>query len=99
MAWDGDSVAGALVGKAESDERPTYGWVSLLGVPARSRGRGVGEALMRRAFRIFHERGREGVGLAVTVVEPSAASRLYQRLGMELRPELATWEKELRGGD
>ena len=54
---------------------------------------------MRRAFRIFHERGCEGVGLAVTVVEPSAASRLYQRLGMELRPELATWEKELRGGD
>lgn len=50
------------------------------------------------AFGVFHDRGRVGVGLSVTYSEPNAAARLYQRLGMEFTPEVASWEKELRAG-
>ncbi len=98
VAWDGDAVAGALVGKAESDEDATHGWVSLLGVRPSSRGRGAGSALLQRAFEEFQARGRTGVGLMVTFAEPTAASRLYERLGMRMTPKFVTWEKELRAG-
>ncbi len=98
VAWDGDVVVGALVGRAEIQDHPLHGWISLLAVRPRARGRGVGELLTLNAFGIFHDRGRVGVGLSVTHSEPTAAVRLYQRLGMEFTPEVASWEKELRAG-
>ena len=57
-----------------------------------------GSCLTLNAFGVFHDRGRVGVGLSVTYSEPNAAARLYQRLGMEFTPEVASWEKELRAG-
>lgn len=98
VAWDGDTAVGALVGRAEIEDHPLHGWVSLLAVRPRARGRRVGELLTLHAFGIFHDRGRVGVGLSVTYAEPDAAVRLYRRLGMEFTPEIASWEKELRAG-
>ncbi|HET6909605.1 MAG TPA: GNAT family N-acetyltransferase [Mycobacteriales bacterium] len=53
-------------------------------VDDKARGRGVGEALVLRAFAVARDRGVQHVDLTS---RPSreAANRLYQRLGFELR--------------
>ncbi len=98
VAWDGETAVGALVGRDQFDEYPLHGWISLLAVRPQARGRRVGELLALHAFETFHDRGRVGVGLSVTYGELNAAARLYQRLGMQFTPEIASWEKELRAG-
>ena len=96
--YDGDHVAGALVGRELAETNPCHGWVSLLGVRPSSRGRGVASALLQRAFAEFRARGRTGAGLMVTFDDPTAASRLYERVGMKMTPTLLTWTKVLRAG-
>jgi ribosomal protein S18 acetylase RimI-like enzyme len=48
------------------------------------RGRGVGEALMRRALELARQAGASGVSLT-SRPEREAANRLYQSMGFELR--------------
>ena len=59
------------------------GFVRWLGVRADWRGRGIGLALLSRAFREFHERGeRNASSLHVDTDNPTGATRLYERAGM-----------------
>ena len=60
------------------------------------RGRGLGEALLRQAFRELSARGRTGCDLHVDSDSVTGATRLYERVGMRAHPRFATWEKELR---
>ena len=46
------------------------------------RGKGIGEALMRRALRMAREAGADGVALTSNP-KREAANRLYQRLGFQ----------------
>jgi ribosomal protein S18 acetylase RimI-like enzyme len=59
-------------------------WVEDVVVDERARGKGVGEALLRRALELARERGATTVDLTS---RPSRqpANRLYVRLGFELR--------------
>jgi ribosomal protein S18 acetylase RimI-like enzyme len=61
----------------------TSAFVKDLVVHEAWRRRGLGEALLRRAFRTFEERGADGVDLKVEA-DNTAAIRLYQRVGMRV---------------
>lgn len=60
------------------------GWIGLLGVGPKARGRGVGGALVRRAIDWFEEAGVEEV-LVVTQGRNEAAQRLYRSCGFLTR--------------
>jgi len=98
LAWSGDEVAGYVGANLEADEDPARGYVSLLGVRGAFRGRGLGEALLRRAFLELAARGKRGCDLHVDSESITGATRLYERMGMRAHPRFATWEKELRAG-
>jgi ribosomal protein S18 acetylase RimI-like enzyme len=62
----------------------TEGWVRQLAVRRPERRRGLGLALLRHAFGVFHRRGRPSVGLAVDAVNTAGANRVYERAGMHV---------------
>ena len=74
------------------------GYVRWLGVRSDWRGRGIGLALLLRAFHEFHERGEHSVFLHVDTESPTGATRLYERAGMQKGWTAVIFEKELRAG-
>jgi mycothiol synthase len=97
VARDGDGViVGALLGEPVADEDPAFGHIALFGVRRSARGRGIGEALLRRSFTQFHELGRTGVMLFVDSESTTGATRLYERAGMTGRPRFANWERQIQ---
>jgi mycothiol synthase len=75
---DGEIAAGAI---CEAD-RYGGGWIAVLFTRRPWRGRGVGRALLRDAFRKFHARGETSVGLGVDAENTTGAFQLYERAGM-----------------
>jgi mycothiol synthase len=90
---DGDIAGAALCDWKRNGD---WGWVERLGVRPASRRRGIGEALLRRAFAEFFRRGECAVALQVDAQSPTGATRLYERAGMRVLYEAVVWEKELR---
>jgi len=93
VAWDGDQVAGeslTLVFEAEA-------YVDSLSVGRRWRGRGLGLALLTRAFGLAHERGLRKVRLGVDAQNPTGALALYLKAGMRVERREKVWAKDLRG--
>ena len=80
LAVDGDEVAGAAV----CQNRSGAGYVSELAVRRPWRRRGLGLALLRRAFAEFYRRGVREVALAVDSQNLTGATRLYERAGMRV---------------
>ncbi|MDH4176556.1 MAG: GNAT family N-acetyltransferase [Thermoleophilia bacterium] len=94
VARSRDEVAGAaLVSWKTSGD---WGFVDTIGVRRPWRGRGVGEALLRSAFRELWLRGERRVALGVDAQSPTGATRLYERVGMTVLWRAVVWEKELR---
>jgi mycothiol synthase len=96
VALDGDRIVGALVASPVADEEPEMGYIDLVGVRRDSRGRGIGEALLRRGLCSLHQDGRAGALLIVDSESVTGATRLYQRVGMTARPRFANWDRPLR---
>lgn len=96
LAWDGEEVVGYLGARDESREDASRGYIEVLGVRRAHRRRGIGELLLRHAFRALHARGKRGAELHVDAESLTGATRLYTRVGMTAHPRFATWEKELR---
>lgn len=92
VAWHGDRVAGVVRCDAE---RFGGGFVGALGVRRDWRGRGIGMALLRRAFGEFQRRGAPHVSLGVDAQNESGATRLYERAGMRVVSEDVVFEKAL----
>lgn len=90
---DADDVAGVLAGdwKRHGDA----GWIGAVGVRKPWRRRGLGEALLMRAFGEFHRRGERAVQLGVDTQNPTGATRLYERVGMQVAFEAVAYLKEL----
>ncbi|HVM34557.1 MAG TPA: GNAT family N-acetyltransferase [Actinomycetota bacterium] len=63
----------------------SQGWVADLGVLDRWRRRGIGAALLTRAFEEFTKRGATEVGLGVDASNATGAVRLYESVGMSAR--------------
>jgi mycothiol synthase len=92
LAVDGDEVAGAAV----CQNRSGAGFVSELAVRRPWRRRGLGLALLRRAFAEFYSRGVREVALAVDSQNLTGATRLYERAGMRVERLYSLYRKELR---
>jgi mycothiol synthase len=94
LAEDGDQLAGVAL----CSRRPDTGWVNTLAVRRPWRRRGLGEALLRQAFRELYRRGDRVVGLGVDAQSLTGATRLYERAGMRIMMQAARYQKELRPG-
>jgi ribosomal protein S18 acetylase RimI-like enzyme len=95
IAEAGDDVAGIAICRPQ-ESRPGVGWVRVLGVRRPFRRRGVGEALLRRAFAEFARRGFERVGLGVDAASPTGAVALYERAGMRVAVTNLQYERVQR---
>lgn len=89
---DGDEIAAAARNEAN---RNGGGYVGALGVRRRWRGRGLGRALLRHTFRVFHARGLDRVTLGVDAANPTGATKLYESVGMTVEQENVVYEKAL----
>ena len=90
---DGEPAAAVLCSIADG-----IGWIDTLGVRGLWHRRGLGFALLTHAFRALYERGIRRVGLGVDAENPTGATRLYERAGMRISQQYATYSKELRAG-
>jgi mycothiol synthase len=88
---DGTVVAAELC----NEERFGVALVDVLAVLKPWRRRGLGEALLRHAFRELYERGRRQVGLGVDAENTTGATRLYERVGMTVAGQEDAFEKSL----
>jgi mycothiol synthase len=67
---------------ADSSAEDNGGWVRALAVLRPYRRRGVGAALLHRAFVTYAAKGRTTAGLGVDLANPTQAARLYRAVGM-----------------
>jgi mycothiol synthase len=72
------------------------GWVRVLGVRGRFRGRGLGRALLLHAFTQFRDQGLVRAGLGVDSESPTGANKLYESVGMRISAQFAIHEKSAR---
>ncbi|MBA2284658.1 MAG: GNAT family N-acetyltransferase [Ktedonobacteraceae bacterium] len=89
LAWDGEQVAGVLIGVPN----PDMGWIDQLGVRPAWRKRGIGQALLRHAIRDFYQRGLHTVALSVAINNQHGAPRLYARAGMQVGSQIDRYSK------
>jgi mycothiol synthase len=90
--WDGDEIAATLI---VNRKRFGAGWIGGLGVRRPWRRRGLGRALLFRAFGQLYERGERRVSLNVHTENPTGATRLYESVGMRVEREDILYRKEL----
>ncbi|MFF5051892.1 GNAT family N-acetyltransferase [Micromonospora sp. NPDC000663] len=87
-AWDEWLVAevdGVPAGALQSSDQALdqqEGWVKKLSVLSAYRRRGVGAALLRRAFARYAAKGRRSAGLGVDLTNPTAPLSLYESVGL-----------------
>jgi ribosomal protein S18 acetylase RimI-like enzyme len=92
LVRDGDEIA--AFARCDAGRRGG-GFVGMLGVRKQWRRRGLGLALLRHAFREFRRRGAPRVSLGVDAENPTGATRLYERAGMQVQVEYVTFERKL----
>ena len=90
LARDQGVPVGALTASAGDD----VGWVDYLAVLDSHRGRGVGSALLRRAFATFADRGLARVRLNVDAENVTGATAVYERVGMRVVNRWDLWERQ-----
>jgi mycothiol synthase len=89
-ALDDGRIIGFLLAERRCDGR--VGYVSVLGVGASWRGRGVGTALVSAAAEVWFAAGVGHAGLTVASDNPGAR-RLYERLGMTVDSSVEEFER------
>jgi len=99
LAMDGEEIAGMSLCRPRMVEDPGMGWVDSLGVRRPWRRRGLALALLHRGFGELYRRGKRKVGLGVDAQSLTGATRLYEKAGMHVDRQYATYEKELRPGE
>jgi mycothiol synthase len=77
-----DGVVAGVLQSSDSSGDSDEGWVKYLAVLRAYRKRGLGEALLRRAFAVYAAKGRSHAGLGVDLENPTEAARLYRAVGM-----------------
>lgn len=96
IVWEGDEVAALAL---NYDKRMgDWGWIGTLAVRPAWRRRGLGMALLHESFYRFAERGETTAALGVDSENPTGATRLYERVGMQVLWRADVWQKELRPG-
>jgi mycothiol synthase len=88
VAWDEwfvgevDGQWAGVLQSSDSSAEDNGGWVRSLAVLRPYRRRGVGAALLHRAFAAYAAKGRTTAGLGVDLANPTEAARLYRAVGM-----------------
>ena len=95
MAFAGDELVGALIGKVPPGGG---GWIQDVGVLPEWRRRGIARALLERSFAAFYERGLPSVALGVDTANATGATKVYEQAGMSIIRGFSIWEKMLRDG-
>jgi ribosomal protein S18 acetylase RimI-like enzyme len=90
-------AGGQIVGAALCPDYPDQGWVRQLAVAREWRGKGVGTALLRHAFRDFARRGKREAGLVVDSYNRSGAQKFYLGVGMRIEREHQEYEIVVSG--
>jgi mycothiol synthase len=72
---------------------PDAGYIATLGVRTRARGRGLGTAMLRQAFRAFADDGRPVVRLHVEQTNTTGAIGVYENAGMRREYALQVWTR------
>jgi GNAT superfamily N-acetyltransferase len=98
IAWDGDQIAGVVRARPQADHDPEMGWIRTLSVRRSWRRRGLALALLVHSFGEFWRRGTSKVGLGVDGLNPTGATRLYEKAGMQVVLQWDSYSKELRPG-
>ena len=93
LAWDGDAAAGALIAYDHGD----LGWVKGLGVRRPWRRRGLGGAMLARAFAEFARHGQLRVDLGVDAHGETQPLRVYERAGMQVSSAYELYARKLAG--
>jgi mycothiol synthase len=91
LAWEDRRLVGALTAVVLGG----VAWVTELGVRREARGRGLGAALLQRAFEGFAARRISSVVLVVDAANPTGATVLYERVGMRVVKRFDVWERAL----
>ena len=99
VAFDGDEIAGAVLGKIDPAENAHHGRergivASVFTRPAWRR-RGLARALIARALSRLREHGMTSAYLGVDGLNPNQAMTLYGSLGFEIETEEIDWTKAL----
>ena len=94
VAWEGDEIAGYSLCRYRMDNA----WVGTLGVRRPWRKRGLGLALLNHSLGEFYKRCEPVISLGVDAGNPTGATRLYKKAGMQVAAEYVSYEKELRPG-
>ncbi len=89
IARRGDAVAGFMLCRRSA---PDTGFIDILAVDERERGRGLGTVLLLTAFASFAQAGLHHAELEVASDNPRAL-RLYERAGMSPRGGVDVFEK------
>ncbi|NDJ76057.1 MAG: GNAT family N-acetyltransferase [Chloroflexi bacterium] len=95
---NGDEIAAGELCRFKMTEDPGLGWIDDLAVRRPYRKRGLGQALLLHAFGELYRRGQRKVGLGVDASSLTGATRLYEKVGMEVVRQIVLYEKELRPG-
>jgi mycothiol synthase len=82
VAWVGDRIVGECI-THPSELRETDCWISIVGVDAAWRNRGIGRAMLAECYSRLAARGFRRVGLHVDS-ENAPAVKLYSTLGMRV---------------
>lgn len=97
VAVEGGAPVGLAVSIADViDATGRTGYVALVGVARRGRGRGVATAMLAECFRRYREVGWRTARLHVQVGNRTGADRLYRAVGMSPRFVDLTYERSLR---
>ena len=80
LATEGETIVGSMTLVVFPIPTGTRAWIEDVVVREDAQGRGVGEALKRRAMQIAVDRGAQTINLTSRPTR-EAANRLYQRLG------------------
>ena len=84
LATEGETIVGSMTLVVFPIPTGTRAWIEDVVVREDAQGRGVGEALNRRAMQIAVDRGAQTINLTSRPTR-EAANRLYQRLGFVAR--------------
>ena len=83
IAWHNDKIIGECLCHASLQGAPGDGWIAIVGVRRRWRGRGVGRAVLASGLQQLYRAGFETASLHVDA-ENAPAIHLYRSLGFEV---------------
>jgi ribosomal protein S18 acetylase RimI-like enzyme len=98
VAWDGDDVAGAVLGLIDADENAAHGyrrgWLDSVFTRRRWRRRGLAVALIGRTMMLLRDRGMTSAQLGVDTDNPHRALTLYETAGFGSRSSATFFRRD-----